>query len=306
MSEGSPPPVAPGPPRGTPRAEVAVDEALVRALLAQQHGDLAGLPLVLVDEGWDNVMYRLGEAYVVRLPRRAAAATLIEREQRWLPQFAGRLPVRVPAPMRCGEPGAGYPWCWSVLPWIAGEAADLEPPAESEAATLASFFRALHVPAPPEAPRNPVRGVPLVQRQAMVEARAARVAAATDALTPRLARLWQAALEAPGDDGDRWLHGDLHARNVLVERGRIVGIIDWSDLASGDRATDLAAIWGLLGTRAARRAAMEACEASEATWARARGWAYAFGMMLLDSGLADHPRHAAMGRRTLGRLDEGE
>lgn len=279
----------------------------MRGLLARQHEDLAGLPLVLVDEGWDNRMYRLGEAYVVRVPRRAAAAALIEREQRWLPQFAHRLPVPVPAPVRCGEPSPGYPWHWSVLPWIAGNTADLEPPAETEAATLASFFRALHVPAPPEAPRNPVRGVALVERRAMVEARAARVAAATDVLTPRLARLWHAALEAPMDGGDRWLHGDLHARNVLVAGGRITGIIDWSDLASGDRATDLAAIWGLLDSRAARRAAIEACgEASEAAWARARGWAYAFGMMLLDSGLADHPRHAAMGRRTLARLDEGE
>ena len=44
---------------------------------------------------------------------------------------------------------------------------------------------------------------------------------------------------------------------------------------------------------------------SEATWARARGWAFAFGVMLLDSGLADHPRHAAMGQRTLQRLAEG-
>ena len=27
--------------------------------------------------------------------------------------------------------------------------------------------------------------------------------------------------------------------------------------------------------------------------------------MLLDSGMADHPRHAAMGERTLRRLAEG-
>lgn len=293
-------------PPGTPRAEFAVDEALVRALLSAQHADLAALPLSLVDEGWDNVMYRLGEAYAVRLPRRAAAAPLIEREQDWLPSLAAILPVKVPAPVRRGLPGCGYPWRWSVLPWIAGTAADLEPPADPEAQTLGAFFRALHVPAPPGAPRNPYRGVPLRERQAMVEARAARLASSTTAITPALGRIWREGLEAPIDEGDRWLHGDLHARNVLVVGGRITGIIDWSDMAAGDRATDLAVIWGLFASPAARLAAMRACgEVSPATWRRARGWAFAFGVMLLDSGLADHPRHAAMGAKTLERLAAG-
>jgi aminoglycoside phosphotransferase (APT) family kinase protein len=140
----------------------------------------------------------------------------------------------------------------------------------------------------------------------MVEARAGRIEAATDALTPALRRLWEEALATPIDEADRWLHGDLHARNVLVEGGRLTGVIDWSDLAAGDRATDLAAIWGLFDAPSARERAMRACTGvSEATWMRARGWAFAFGVMLLDSGMADHPRHAAMGADTLRRLALG-
>jgi len=304
LDAGSPPSVLPF--RGTPRAEVAVDETLVSALLAEQHADLAGLALSVVDEGWDNVMYRLGEDFAVRVPRRAAAAKLIEHELAWLPRLAPGLPVAVPAPLRAGEPGRGYPWRWSVLPWIRGSSGDLEEPEGSEALTLAAFFRALHVPAPPDAPRNPVRGVPLAHRRAMVEERLARVAKATTLVTPALARIWRDALVAPMDAPDTWIHGDLHARNVLVSGGRIAGVIDWSDMAAGDRATDLAAIWGLFASREARAEAMRACgDLGEATWARARGWAFAFGVMLLDSGMADHPRHAAMGERTLRRLAEG-
>ena len=300
-------PVTTGPvPQGTPRAEVAVDTALVAALLAAQHPDLARLPLAVLDEGWDNAMFRLGDGLVVRLPRRAAAVALLDREQDWLPILAEALPLPVPAPVRRGRPGAGYPWPWSVVPWIDGVTADLSPPAASEARALGRFLTALHRPAPPGAPRNPVRGVPLATRRDMVEARAARVATATDALTPALGRLWESALAAPIDDADRWLHGDLHARNVLVSEGRLAGVIDWSDLAAGDRATDLASVWGLFEARAAREEALAACAGvSEATWMRARGWAYAFGVMLLDSGLADHPRHAAMGRDTLRRLADG-
>ncbi len=300
-------PVTTGPvPQGTPRAEVSVDEALVATLLAGQHPDLARIPLALLDEGWDNVMFRLGDDLVVRLPRRAAAVALLDREQDWLPVFADRLPLPVPAPVRRGRPGAGYPWPWSVVPWIAGVTADLSPPAASEARAFGRFLTALHRPAPAGAPRNPVRGVPLSTRRDMVEARAVRVAAATDALAPALRGLWETALVTPIDDADRWLHGDLHARNVLVSEGRLAGVIDWSDLGAGDRATDLASVWGLFESRAAREEAMGECAGvSEATWMRARGWAFAFGVMLLDSGLADHPRHAAMGRYTLRRLAEG-
>ncbi len=291
-------------PPGTPPAEVAVDAALVAALLRAQHPDLARLPLSRLDEGWDNVMFRLGEHLVVRMPRREAAVGLLAREQDWLPVLAESLPLPVPAPVRRGRPGEGYPWPWSVVPWIDGETADLAPPPDAEAPALGRFLAALHRPAPPGAPRNPVRGVPLASRQPMVEARAARVEAATDAITPALRRQWEAALAAPIDEADRWLHGDLHARNVLVRDGRLAGVIDWSDLAAGDRATDLAAIWGVFESRVAREAVMRACgEVSEATWLRARGWAFAFGVMLLDSGLADHPRHAAMGAATLARLE---
>ena len=100
----------------------------------------------------------------------------------------------------------------------------------------------------------------------MVEERLARVAKATTLVTPALIRTWHDALDAPMDAADTWIHGDLHARNVLVSGGRIAGIIDWSDMAAGDRATDLAAIWGMLASREARAEAMRACGASsEAT-----------------------------------------
>jgi hypothetical protein len=46
---------------GTPAAELDIDVALVYRLLAQQHPDLAHLPIEPVDAGWDNTMFRLGD-----------------------------------------------------------------------------------------------------------------------------------------------------------------------------------------------------------------------------------------------------
>ncbi|MCU1346518.1 MAG: aminoglycoside phosphotransferase, partial [Acidimicrobiia bacterium] len=59
----------------SPPADLDVTEPLVRALLIQQHADLAHLPLTLLDSGWDNTSWRLGPDLLVRLPRRMAAAS---------------------------------------------------------------------------------------------------------------------------------------------------------------------------------------------------------------------------------------
>ncbi|MGB3294638.1 MAG: phosphotransferase [Phormidesmis sp.] len=95
---------------GTPSAEVEIDALLVSRLLTEQHPDLRNLSIQFVDAGWDNAMLRLGDHLAVRLPRRAIAASLIEREQQWLPQLAQQLPVPVPMPHRVGLPNSLYPW----------------------------------------------------------------------------------------------------------------------------------------------------------------------------------------------------
>ncbi len=291
---------------GTPIAEVEIDESLVRDLLRTQHPDLAELELQPIDSGWDNVMFRLGDDLAVRIPRRSAAAALVQHEQEWLPTLAPRLPLPIPAPVRVGVPGIGYPWRWSIVPWLRGTAADLDPPRGDQALQLAAFFDALHVAAPTGAPHNVYRGVPLANRADAFEDRMRRLERAGVAIDPALRRLWDEALAAPIDIAPTWIHGDFHARNVLTEDGAISGIIDWGDIAAGDRATDLAAIWMLFDDPSDRRAAMRGCTSvSEATWTRAKGWALLFGVLLLATGLVDHPRHAAIGEWTLRRVLEG-
>lgn len=289
---------------GTPATEHEIDDELVRALLRAQHPDLADAEIRLIDHGWDNAMYRLGEDYVVRLPRRRVAVPLIEHEQKWLPELARRLPIRIPAPMRVGRPGNGYPWPWSILPWLPGQTADLDFPTLHQAKRLAEFLRALHQPAAADAPKNDLRGVPLADRAPKVIDRFDRMSAIPGIITPELRRVWQQALEARVANKSCWLHGDLHARNVLVDNGVITGIIDWGDVTAGDAATDLACVWSLFPEPAARAECLEHYEPSAALLARAKGWAVFFGAVLLDSGRVDHPRHAAMGEAILRRVHE--
>jgi aminoglycoside phosphotransferase (APT) family kinase protein len=287
-----------------PAAEVDVNPDLVRRLLAVQQPDLAQLDIELMANGWDNAMYRVGDVLVARLPRREVAAELVIREQRWLPVLAPRLPLPVPAPVRTGQPALGYPWSWSIIPFLPGEPAARTPPADwpDAAVTLGRFLAALHAPAPPQAPVNVVRGVPLADRS---ERLTEYLSAASGLADHRaVTRAWQAALAVPAwDQPPVWLHGDLHPANIVVHRGRISGVIDFGDITSGDPATDLSVAWMLLPAqfhdvfRSAYRPAGQHA-ASEETWARARGWALLLALAILANS-ADHPLMAGVGRRTL-------
>jgi aminoglycoside phosphotransferase (APT) family kinase protein len=142
-------------------------------------------------------------------------------------------------------------------------------------------------------------------RADVIEARMHRLKATPHAVSSEVGHAWKLALDAPLASEARWLHGDLHPRNILVERGVMTGIIDWGDITSGDIATDLASIWMLFGDRSCRQQALQSYgEISEATLQRARGWAVLFGVILLETGLADHPQHMIIGQRTLSRVAE--
>ncbi|MDM7892619.1 aminoglycoside phosphotransferase family protein [Curtobacterium caseinilyticum] len=261
---------------GTPAAEFPVDVDLVAALLRDQHPDLADLELRVVAAGWDNVVVRAGDDLAVRLPRRSAAAVLVEHEQRWLPGIAARVADVVPvsAPVRTGRPALGYPWAWSVVRWLPGRPAGEQHPQGAGVATdLAAFVARLHVPAPVDAPVNPVRAVPLATRSDAVLTRLA----ATD--VPRaveLVALWRTAADAPTHAGPPvWVHGDLHPFNLLVQASptgdrRLPAVIDFGDVTAGDPAVDLATRWLTLDHEG-RRTLAGLVTADDATWLRARG-----------------------------------
>ncbi|WP_065962538.1 aminoglycoside phosphotransferase family protein [Curtobacterium sp. UCD-KPL2560] len=284
----------------TPAAEHEVDADLVAALLRDQHPDLADLPLRVVANGWDNVIVRVGADLAVRLPRRSAAAELVAHEQRWLPGIAARVAAvaPVPAPVRTGRPAHGYPWSWSIVPWLAGRPADAVPQGRPVAEDLAAFLRCLHVPAAADAPRNPFRAVPLAERDAAVTTRL------TTTDVPRAveaAALWRTAIDAPAHTGPPvWVHGDLHPSNVLVDDRpdgavRLSAVVDFGDVTAGDPAVDLATRWLTLD-REARTAFATRVAADDATWTRARGWAVAIASALATS---DEPGHRDVAVRAL-------
>ncbi|MPV48585.1 MULTISPECIES: aminoglycoside phosphotransferase family protein [unclassified Pseudactinotalea] len=280
-----------------PPAEMELTVGEVDRLLASQHPDLRG-PLERVAHGWDNDVFRLGEDLAVRLPRRLAAAELVVKEQRWLPQIAPMLPVRVPVPVAIGRPEGRYPWSWSVVPWFEGRPASEASPQERDviAEQLAQVFTALHVPAPVDAPPNWARGVPLAERDEHVYAALAG--------EPHLRSLWTAGVTAPPWRRPAvWVHGDVHPGNLVLGHGResgIAAVVDFGDLTAGDPAYDLACMWLTFtehGRRRFRAALPEIYD--DAVWLRARAWAAWFAHLL--AGTRD-PGNRRVGQHGLSGL----
>ena len=286
-----------------PPAEVEVDAALVRRLLATQHPDLADRELAFVGEGWDNAIFRVGSDLVVRIPRRAAAAELVLHEARALAPLAPRLPLPIPTPVRTGTPGEGYPWAWNVVPWFEGEEAALASPPDADAERFVDFLIALHTEAPADAPDNAVRGVPLVEHAEGVERGFAQLRKETGIVTPAIEAGWADALAAPVATTAVWLHGDLHGRNALLRNGHFAAIIDWRDVTSGDAACDLAALWMLFEDPDIRAEALDRYGADPALRRRALGSAIRFATVLLAHGREGDPRLASIGTNTFRRVE---
>jgi len=167
--------------------EVAVDEALVGRLVAAQFPRWAELPIEAVfPRGTDNALYRLGGELVVRLPRRPGAVAALEKERRYLPLVAPRVPVAVPEPVAEGRAAEGYPFAWSVYTWIDGRPAAGENVRDriELARDLARFISSLRrldpAPGPPPGRHNSSRGVPLERRDSMTRAGIAALAGRLD------------------------------------------------------------------------------------------------------------------------------
>lgn len=285
---------------GPPPQRITVDADQVRRLVAEQFPRWAELPVRPVAEGgWDNRTFHLGDAMTARLPSAAEYALAVEKEQRWLPVLASRLPLPIPVPLAEGRPGADYPFAWSIYPWLAGKPARGDRIADPVgfAADLAGFLATLRSVDTTGAPRpgkhNWFRGGTLRTFDELVQ----RSLDGQDWAR----EVWQTALDTHWDGVESWFHGDVAEGNLLLADGELVAVIDFGTCGAGDPACDLAIAWTLL-TGDGRRAFRERLAVDDAEWARGRGWALwkALGTYARTRGRDD--REATEARRVLDEI----
>jgi aminoglycoside phosphotransferase (APT) family kinase protein len=255
-----------------------------RRLVDAQFPQWSTLSLRPAGAGTDNRMYRLGDEYLVRLPRTEDTARNVEKEQAWLPRLAPHLPVTIPEPVGEGVPDSMYPFPWSIYRWIDGHQLDarrVEKP-ERLGIDLADFVDALERTDLMGARRigdlSWYRGGPLRDMAEVTDqhfAVADRLAPGLDLASLRA--MWQEALAA-GDPcrSHTWMHADLRPANLVENDGRLAGVVDFGGLSIGEPTCEHAAVWDLPAP--ARLAYGHTLGLDEATRVRARGWALTLGL----------------------------
>ncbi|MEM9653620.1 MAG: aminoglycoside phosphotransferase family protein [Actinomycetota bacterium] len=299
--------------------EIPTSPALVQALLADQFPAYADLPVTPVPSaGTDNALFRIGDELSARLPRIGWAVSGVEKEYRWLPTLAERLPLPVPQPIAIGGPGCGYPCAWTICRWLPGENPPVgETPNPAELAVdLARFLRALQAIDVTDGPPCR-RGVPVSTRdgdfrRAVAELLEIQAAGSPDdpAVAPilnldlgRALAIWGRDITA--EDWDRppmWTHADLSPLNVLCDaNGRLSAVIDFGTVGVGDPAVDAYGAWNLLD-EPSRELFRDEIGFDDATWARGRAWALSIAMIQLPYYHRTNPGLTAVSHQVLRQI----
>jgi aminoglycoside phosphotransferase (APT) family kinase protein len=288
--------------------QLVLSARAVRELVDQQFPQWTGLELrPLSTQGTVNAIFRLGDGLAARFPLRpadpGAVRQELEAEAAAARLLAGRTRFATPEPVALGEPGAGYPLPWSVQTWLPGVIATDDDPGASLpfARDLAEFILGVReISTGGRSFQGSGRGGDLRSHDPWVQTCLARSEGLLD--VPRLRRLWASLRDLPrGPRPDLMSHCDLIPGNVLVQEGRLAGVLDVGGLQPADPALDLVAAWHLLepGPRQALRAALNP---DDQEWARGRAWAFQQAIGLVWYYVQTNPPMSQLGRRTLERL----
>ncbi|WP_018332462.1 phosphotransferase [Actinomycetospora chiangmaiensis] len=215
--------------------------------------------------GWDSDAWLVDGEWVERTARRPDVEPWLRTETTLLPWLAPQLPLEVPRPVV----GKESPLTVRHRLVPGRPAGPDDGPGLGTA--VGEFLVALHAVDLAAAVR---RGLPSPERTSAL--RDAHVDRFESEVVPRLPPTtgnWLGERLAVIRDAPAsvLVHGDLSADHVLIDDGRVSGVIDWGDARAGDPAKDL--VWPLL--QAGPRVAREVTAAYGVTGelaARARTW----------------------------------
>lgn len=214
-------------------------------------------------QGWDSHATIVDGRWLERVPRRPEVRAGLEVETRLMPRLAPLLPLAVPVPVVVDTD----PWRTRHA-LVPGEPATPDLLDATDGRRIGTFLRRLHDVLP-----DTWTGTGLgtdADRTHEVDLMGSTVlpllpADLRDAGAALLDRCRAAAQHRA------LRHGDLGPDHLLTTEGRVTGVIDWTDVALGDPALDLA--WLLHGTpRAFADALVAAYRPTPAELARGRDW----------------------------------
>ncbi|MGV3465467.1 MAG: phosphotransferase [Heyndrickxia sp.] len=229
-----------------------VTVSLACQLIEEQFPQLKPVRARVIGEGFDNTVFQVNDEYIFRFPRREVAALLLETEITILPKLVDKLPIPIPNPIFKGVAGVRYPWPFTGYPIVSGTTPGLLPTPQrmKSVEKLALFLKTLHCFPVKDAvqlkvPYDELNRLDIKSRR------------------PKLMENLQKAADLGMYTAEKELvhfidslsldiistelalvHGDLHPRNMLVDKkGKVSGIIDWGDTHLGNPAIDLSIVY---------------------------------------------------------------
>jgi len=216
-----------------------------------------GTSLRPLGAGLDCWAVLAGDDVVIKVPEHDDGAASVARQHRILAALRDRMPVAIPEPLFLAPNPLG-PGDVGGYRLVAGEIVDEEDwhrrglLTDANASAIAAIVDAIASFPAAEAERL---GVPAIDQRVDVagELDELRDSGALARLEPGDARALEARWEAYlADDANfayepALVHGDLSLDHLLVEGGRIVGLIDFGDVAVTDPDVELAYLWAEAG-----------------------------------------------------------
>lgn len=258
---------------------IEITEKTAHHLIAHQFPKFSDLPIKpVLHNGWDNKTFRLGENFLIRLPSAQRYALQVEKEQYWLPKLANYLPLPIPEPIAIGQPSNEYPYKWSIYKWLPGNSASYTCRIDMNdvAVDLARFLLTLQkIPVDPK--KSPSPGIDNFYRGGGLKVYDAEIREALNLLKTKIdvhaaLEIWDTAITTQWPYPPVWLHGDVSAGNLLLQRGHLSAVIDFGMLAVGDPACDLSIAWTFFQGRS-RSLFYSNLTLDHDTWLRGKAWA---------------------------------
>jgi len=259
--------------------EIIISDEVVRGLIDSQFPEWSLEPILRIESSATvNAIFKIGERFAARFPLRPGEPELIrqalEEEAMASAEFVHCSPFPAPAPIAIGRAGAGYPLSWSVQSWLPGTVASRTDSGASVAfardlAVLVTALRQADT-GDREFPGGG-RGGDLRDHDDWVETCIRESATMFD--SQRLEEMWTYFRVLPRTSPDVMTHGDMTPHNILVDRGRLAGVLDCGGFGPADPALDVIAGWHLLedGPRTLFRTEL-GCDDLE--WERSKAWAF--------------------------------
>ena len=287
--------------------QLDVSVELVEGLVKEQFPEWSALPVRAVpSHGTVNAVFRIGDELTARLPIQPGDPAAVRQELEDEADAARRLramsPYPTPEPVAIGAPTPGYPLPWAVQTWVAGTIAyDADVSGSTTyAEDLARFVLALRAqPTEGRVFTGPWRGGLLTSQDEWVGECLERSRGMID--VDALTRMWADLRTTPRTEPDAWTHRDLMPGNLLVQDGRLAGVIDVGMFAVSDPAMDLQPAWNLFDP-AARTAFRTALGSDDDEWRRGMGWSFAQAIGCLWYYVETNPVMSRTAHHTLTAL----